>query len=228
MDRATFAAYRRQQQTLLRQLRNQAHTEAMAEAAVPAYSNRNPLIGHIFWRRLRETIRQIETTDTPRRALDAGCGTGVLLPYLAGLAQEVVAADLDLGPLQQAAQLRPLPGNVTTLAADICSLTDHHLATFNLITALDCLEHVDDLDLAIRNLSALMEPGGHLVVSGPTENWAYRLGRRIAGREYSGDYHHRNIGDIRKVVEQHFEIRTTRRFPAPAPLFEVFLARKNA
>ena len=68
MDRATFAAYRRQQQALLRQLRNQPHTEAMAEAAVPAYSNRNPLIGRIFWQRLRETIRQIETTPPPRRS----------------------------------------------------------------------------------------------------------------------------------------------------------------
>ena len=71
-------------------------------------------------------------------------------------------------------------------------------ASFDLIIALDVLEHVRDLPETIDQLLRLLRPGRELVVSGPTESMLYQFGRKLAGPEYSGEYHERGVAEIRQ------------------------------
>jgi 2-polyprenyl-3-methyl-5-hydroxy-6-metoxy-1,4-benzoquinol methylase len=89
----------------------------------------------------------------------------------------------------------------------------------DLIVALDVLEHVDNLQETVANFVRMLTRRGQLIVSGPTENYLYKLGRRIAGPEYSGDYHVRNIYDIRDMLARHFDVET---FGTLFPLFPLF------
>jgi hypothetical protein len=64
-----------------------------------------------------------------------------------------------------------------------------------------------------------------MVVSGPTENVLYRIGRRLAGPEYSGDYHARGIAEIRRELERIGTVTPVADLYPPVTLFEVFSFR---
>jgi hypothetical protein len=58
------------------------------------------------------------------------------------------------------------------------------------------------------------------ILSGPTENSLYRLGRRAA--RFAGDYHKTTIHDIEQLVEARRFVRLSRsRVPLGVPLFHV-------
>jgi trans-aconitate methyltransferase len=95
---------------------------------------------------------------------------------------------------------------------------------FDLITALDVLEHVQDLPRTLEALLRLLSPAGTLVVSGPTENVLYRIGRRLAGSEYSGDYHERGIGVVRRELGRLARVESIASLYWPVVLFEIFAA----
>jgi len=62
------------------------------------------------------------------------------------------------------------------------------------------LEHVRDLQGTLAALLRLLKACGQMIISGPTENAVYRLGRKLAGPEFSGDYHERRVERIRQAL----------------------------
>lgn len=188
-------------------------------AALLAYGHRNPLIRWLFWQRVRGVMRYLKGRGPWRSVLDFGCGAGVLVPYFAERAQRVVAADVDLSALRAIARYVPLAPNVEVLDLGGHSLSDLAPDSCELIVALDVLEHVEDLASTANALERVLAPGGEIIVSGPTENVAYRLGRRIAGRDFTADYHVRNIHDIRCELASTFKVQPIATMFHPMPLF---------
>ena len=91
--------------------------------------------------------------------------------------------------------------------------------SFDLILAIEVLEHIDDLDETVKMFKHLLHENGNLLVAGPTENLLYQAGRKLAG--YSGDYHVRNIYDIRAVLEKHFQVQKIATIIPGFPFYEV-------
>jgi 2-polyprenyl-3-methyl-5-hydroxy-6-metoxy-1,4-benzoquinol methylase len=192
------------------------------EQAGPAYLEGLALSRSIFWSRLNQVIRLLPTRGSA--CLDFGCGFGLLLPLLSRRFDQLVGVDLmpDLarGFLQQWTddydECLPEIEIVSTLEAALPGVP------LDLMLALDVLEHVDNLDSLLAAMADRLRPNGLIVVSGPTESWLYRLGRKIVG--FSGDYHVRDIHDIRGKMNEHFDVQTTRRLPRLAPLFHIITA----
>jgi 2-polyprenyl-3-methyl-5-hydroxy-6-metoxy-1,4-benzoquinol methylase len=193
------------------------------EAGFPAYSHPNPLINWLFWQRLEAAMNYIETYAPYENALDFGCGSGVMLSFLAGHSQRVTAMDIDLLPLERMKKYIPLAENVRVLDAKQASISEFAPKSFDLINALDVLEHVDDLPHTLSGLLNLLKPGGRLVVSGPTENVLYQIGRKLAGPEYSGEYHERGITEIKRELKRSARVEQIATLYWPIPLFEVFV-----
>ena len=113
-----------------------------------------------------------------RRILDVGCGTGTMLTYLATLGQadgvdideEAVGYCHDRGLAQ-----------VTQAPADHLPYDD---ATFELVTALDVVEHIDDDLGVLREMKRVLKPGGGLLITVP----AYRF---LWGRQDEINLHKR-------------------------------------
>ncbi len=224
MDSAEFNAYRARYREAIRQVLSESQPGRLDEIGFPAYSHTNPLINWLFWKRLHTVINYIQGRAPYERGLDFGCGSGVMLPFLAGACREVVAADIDLLPLENVKRHIPLAPNVRVVDASTKALADLPPASFDLIIALDVLEHVPDLAASLAMLLRLLRGGGQLVVSGPTESVLYRFGRRLAGPEYSGDYHERGIAEIKQELTRQLKLRPIATLYWPVPLFEIFAA----
>lgn len=136
----------------------------------------------------------------------------------------VTAIDIDLLPLEKVKQHIPLAANVQALDANQTPIPSLAPKSFDLINALDVLEHVDDLPRALSQLMNLLKSNGQLLVSGPTENILYQIGRKLAGPEYSGAYHERGIAEIKRELDRIAHIEHIATLYQPIPLFEVFVA----
>lgn len=225
MDDADFRSYRFRIRELFGRALAAAEPRRLDEATFPAYCHPNPLVGWLFWQRLRVVMELVERHGPCERALDFGCGGGAMLPFLARNARSVTGLDVDLAPFQAVRELLGLPASVEVRGSGAATLAELPPASFGIVLALDVLEHVDDLPAVLRELARLLQPGGLLVVSGPTENAFYRLGRRLAGPEYSGSYHVRGVAEVEAELRRVLPVETVARLYPPVVLFRVLVGR---
>ena len=225
MNPSEFNAYKSRYRSAIQKVLADSEKGRLDEAGFPAYSHPNPIINWLFWQRIRIAMKHIEHTAPYDIILDFGCGSGVMLPFLSQQGKCVTAVDIDLLPLELVKEHIPLASNVTVMGSHQTPLSELMAHSFDLINALDVLEHVDDLSETLSTLINLLKPGGQLVVSGPTENMAYQIGRKLVGPQYSGAYHERGIVEIKDELRKIARIEHIATLYQPAPLFEVFAAR---
>ena len=226
MKSTEFNTYKSRYRSAIQQVLAEAEKGRLDEAAFPAYSHRNPIINWLFWQRLRKVMEYIQSPTSYTNILDFGCGSGVMLPYLSSISVQVTAMDVDLLPIQSVQKYIPLAKNVDVKDATKTVITDLPANSFDLIIALDVLEHVHDLPRTLNELLTLLKPGGQLIVSGPTENILYKIGRKVAGPEYSGAYHERGIAEIKAELIKTSKLQPIATLYWPIPLFEIFSAKK--
>ena len=225
MKQTAFNAYKTEFRAVIRKVLAESEQGRMDEAGFPAYSHPNPLINWLFWQRLHKVMEYIERDAPYEHVLDFGCGSGVMLPFLCGISKRVTAMDIDLLPFERVSRLRAFPTNLQVHDAREVTLKDLPKVSFDSIVATDVLEHVEDLPGTLTNMEALLKPGGQIIVSGPTENVLYKIGRKLAGPEYSGDYHERGILEVRKLLAAQMQVIHIATLYWPVPLFEVFAGR---
>ena len=115
-------------------------------------------------RRVREYI----STKIPKKEgviLDVGCGKAWVAELYCPVGFEVVSMDISLLNTSKALKLYPYT-NHHALVADVFSLpfTDN---TFDYIIASEIIEHVHDPGAFIKNLFAILKPGGRLIITTP-------------------------------------------------------------
>jgi protein-L-isoaspartate O-methyltransferase len=185
--------------------------EVVNETAVPSYTHANPLIRWLFRKRL-ETALALARIQGTERVLDFGTGSGILLASLARMVGHVAATDLDVTPARQLVAALGLPVEVVG-PDDFPAWAEQNAGQLDIIMALDVFEHFtpEELERVNARLRALLATGGRLVVSGPTESAAYKIGRRIAG--FRNTYHYRSVFDIDAQLREHWQPQATRFIP---------------
>ncbi len=227
MENSEFNAYKTEFRAVIRKVLAESEQGRLDEAGFPAYSHRNPFINWLFWQRLHKVMNYVEADGPYEHILDFGCGSGVMLPFLCGISARVTAMDIDLLPFERVNRQRAFPANLQVHDAREVTLKDLPKTSFDLIVATDVLEHVNDLPGTLAGMQVLLKPGGQIVISGPTENFFYKLGRALAGPEYSGDYHERGILEVRELLGKQMQIIPIATLYWPVPLFEVFAGRQS-
>ena len=129
------------------------------------------MVRHLFWARIYTAIKLIQVKGG-ERVLDAGCGSGNLLKELTLQYKGWHGFGVDTCP-EMANLVLP---NCTFLVADLCSLSLPN-NYFDIVFALDTLEHIRELDRALEEIKRVLKKDGILIVSGPTETFFYKVGR---------------------------------------------------
>lgn len=100
------------------------------------------------------------------RALDVGCGGGLLSEALAKAGADVTA--IDLAPnLLKVARLHGLESGIKVGYRQVAveALAEEVPASFDVVTCMEMLEHVPDPASVIRACARLLKPGGRLFLS---------------------------------------------------------------
>lgn len=186
------------------------------EAALPSYTHKNKLMSYLFWDRLNKAFSLIGDVEN-KSVLDFGAGGGVTFKYLSDRRAKIYACEKEFFGLTESVA-KALNLNIPVYR-DISDIKD---IKFDLIFALDVLEHVDDLDMIMKEIKGLSHSNTKLIISGPTENFIYKIGRFLAG--FKGHYHLRNIYDIEKELRKKgFKILKTKSLYFPVTLFRISL-----
>lgn len=131
------------------------------EGIAPFWDELNPLE-----KRLEAIKRGLDLAEPlwGMRVLDAGSGTGVLLPFVLERIGpgSVVAADVSASMVAQAKKKISDP-RVTFWAGDVLS-QDFPFSEFDIVLCFDAFPHFGDAKYALSRLWQILRPGGRLLV----------------------------------------------------------------
>jgi 2-polyprenyl-6-hydroxyphenyl methylase/3-demethylubiquinone-9 3-methyltransferase len=120
---------------------------------------------------------------TGLRILDIGCGGGILSEPLARLGASVLGADpsttnIEVAKLHAARSDLAIDYRATTAEAlsDVCE-------RFDVVLAMEVVEHVADVDLFVRKCADMVKPGG-LMVAATLNRTIKSFALAIVGAEY--------------------------------------------
>ena len=193
--------------------------------ALPSYFHKNPLVRWITTKRMKKALELVEI-GTGTRLLDYGCGSGILFLQLPKNLGEYIGVELILWPAEMVLKHHNRNDiQLIEVGNWKDSVSDKSL---DYIIATEVLEHVEDVASTISDLEGKLKSGGKLIISLPTENFFYQLGRKIAG--FSGDYHKYEKVKLHNLIINQtfvFERRVAIPFICPFCLYEFFLFTKR-
>ena len=150
---------------------------------------------HWWYRARREVLADLirrEAMPPPSgRLLEIGCGTGHNLEML-GRFGEVDALELD-DEAREIAEKRLGRKVLRTPLPELADVPDRH---YDLIAALDVIEHIEDDAAAVRAIAAKLKPGGKFVMTVPAHQWMWSAHDVV-------NHHKRRYskGALRRLVE---------------------------
>lgn len=159
-----------------------------------AYHDIHRIENELWWYRGRRMVcrgllRRALGAAPDRRVLDVGCGTG----FNFGMLSEFGAVE-GVEPSEEGMAYCRSRGLTGVVQAEAHALP-YPDATFDLVTALDVIEHLDDDVAALREFQRVLKPGGHLLLYVPALPVLFGRHDRIV--------HHRRrymLGGLQRVV----------------------------
>ena len=184
--------------------------EAIEETCIPSYLHSNPAAAGTAWARLFVAARIHRNLVPTGPVLDFGAAAGELAHILPNETRyDFVESD---DAMANALQHSKPDATRRTIA----SLQNEKYAA---IFALDSLEHNENVGELLDMLIPTLRRDGVFILSGPTENALYRIGRRIAG--FNGGYHHTNIHNIEAMLGTRLKRLGRMVVPFGLPLFSL-------
>ncbi len=125
----------------------------------------NPLRLKYITENIRENIVQ---NLSNLKAIDVGCGGGILIIPLARLGMDVRGIDPGQKNIEVAREKSKLAElNITYYIDEIEKISSlkEHKGQYDVVTSMEVIEHVDDYKVFLKHLCKLLKPGGLLFIS---------------------------------------------------------------
>lgn len=180
----------------------------------------------IFWQRLEKVFDYLDrSTNKTDNVLDFGGGSGVFCKALSQFYNKITIIDLDTEEAENIIKHYHLD-NVECINSDINKYTSKE--RYDIIIATDVLEHFKDLSEPLNFFRKFFACNGLLIVTLPTENKLYEIGRRVINKKKPVDHYHKSRDVIAFLQKHEFEIIESSYIPKyiiPIPLFEFVVFR---
>lgn len=192
------------------------HDEEMHREVAKMYRRRSSYpFAEAFQQERNDILVGFAPASGAGRALDLGCGTGLLLHRLAGRYDRVIGFDLSSEMLEGCDRRG---GGVDLVRGDMTELP-FASSSLAVVFCRSALHHVDDEVAVLREIERVLEPGGRLVLAEPAnDNPLARAARAWVKRRPSyGRLHTIDRAftrrELRALLERAgLEVRRERRF----------------
>ncbi len=112
----------------------------------------------------QDIAARIAGVKSGMRVADIGCGTGIMTPIYLGLGvAEAVGIDVSPRMIAHAADKFESESCATFVCSDAMTFEDQE--RFDAVVAYNCYPHFLDREALVRNVAALLRPGGRFVVA---------------------------------------------------------------
>jgi len=154
-----------------------------------------PGLSWIFRRRLEIGLEMLEAKAYPR-ILEIGFGSGVLFKTLAGLSEEMHGVDIHPKIPTVEAMLKSEGLRASLKRGDIRKL-DYPDDFFDAVLCFSTLEHIEDTDQALTEISRVLKPGGTAILGFPPVNRAMSFLFHSLGAD---DIDDRHVSGVKKIL----------------------------
>lgn len=124
-------------------------------------------------------LRRFAAEEGKRRVLEVGIGSGIYLPVLAELFENVVAIDIEGSYIDNAKTIAREFPNVSVISDDITH-TELDEKSFDLVLCSEVIEHIYDSRSALAGMKRLLKNGCPLILTTPQPWSPLELLSRIA------------------------------------------------
>jgi SAM-dependent methyltransferase len=172
-----------------------------------------PVVGRVFAARLDVGLALVDGRF--RRLLEIGYGSGLLMPTLAAIADELYGADLEPEPPGLRAALAKLGVTPAELVrADVQNLP-FPVEKFDGVVAFSILEHLksDQLARAAKELGRVLAPGGRLLVGCPAVHRAMNAAFAAIGFRHIEQHHFSGMPDVLAACAPWFTVEKRATLP---------------
>lgn len=180
----------------------------LEETCVPSYCHTNLAAAGTAWWRLFRAAELMRRHAPAGPVLDFGAAAGEL--------RHLLPDDTDYDYVEQGERMSDIL-KISVPDAQRRELNALPNEYYACVFALDSLEHNENYADILGTLIGSLRKDGVLIISGPTEGFLYKFGRRLAG--FGGHYHVTNIHEINAATAEYLQCLRTLTGPALLPLF---------
>ena len=193
-----------------------------------------PLLGKLFAARLNTGLRLLDGHFP--RLLEIGYGSGLLMPTLSSVCDELYGLDLEREPAslrQRLARLRVQPRALVQANARAMPFSDDF---FDAVVAFSIFEHLRGFELgpALGEVARVLRPGGRFLVGCPAVHRLMNTAFAAIGFSGIEDHHFSTIADVVDAAAPWFAVERHAALPGVmralplgwAPYTTVLLTRR--
>ena len=191
---------------------NDSMKGSLEKKTMVVYDSKCFLVKKLYWDRIKTAIDFAKITDD-FTLLDVGCNRCHLLKMIRNLNKKCELWGVDIDP--KFTNNKPDNCNFKVSKVENLPFENDH---FDIVFTLSTLEHVPELNSAIKEIRRVLKPGGSAIVSSPTESRFYRFCRFLLFGEVKdvhvhksisrteADHHYHNVYEIeKKFIANGFE-----------------------
>lgn len=194
-----------------------------------------PLIGYFYRKRLALGLSLLGAMLGGKKAgrlLEVGYGSGILLPDLSGMCEELYGVDIHTS-VDQVNEMLRLEAVTAELETGSVTHLPYEPEFFDVLMCFSVLEHLrpHQLDTAVREIERVLRPGGIAVVGVPVESRMMTLLFSLIG---FADIHHHHFSDhetVLRVLQGRLSVQAIKTLPSWLPvrlcLYRVCLCTKE-
>jgi SAM-dependent methyltransferase len=134
--------------------------------------------------RLAHLVDAFGRTEAVEKVLSIGCGAGYQEAFLAGRFPEI---QVDATDISLTHHTFPFP-NLKFSELDILASLDE--AEYDFVMSIECLEHIEDYQLAFRNMAKKVKPGKYLYISVPFASEEEQQDKEFKQQEWKANQHY--------------------------------------